>query len=197
MTRHGNIFALLFGIADERQKEMIFSNVIYNQDIPGITTPYFKFYELEAMCQSGNLKEVKEEILSYWGGMLKRGAVTFWEEYDPSQPKEEQYSMYQDPYGKSLCHAWAGSPIYLIGRYFMGIRPLKAGYERFLAEPECRMFEEADCRVPIKGGEIRIEWKGGLLKAVTDKEGGELRVNGKRYPLTPKEEIQIRYKEDK
>lgn len=33
--------------------------------------------------------------------MLSHDAVTFWEEYDPTQTGNEKYSMYGDPYGKA------------------------------------------------------------------------------------------------
>lgn len=172
VTRHGNIFALLFHIANEYQEKPILNNVIFSDKIAAITTPYFKFYELEVLCRLGELASVKEKIEAYWGAMLDRGAVTFWEEFDPKQPEEEQYSMYDDPYGKSFCHAWAGSPIYLIGRYFMGVRPLKPGYEEFEVKPACDMWKEAECTVPLKDGKVIIRWKEGKLSVRTDRDGG-------------------------
>ena len=117
VTRHANIFAILFDIADKQKQEKILKNVLENDEIPAITTPYFNFFELDVLCQMGKLTEVLDKIRSYWGGMLDLGAVTFWEEYDPSVPKEEQYDMYGDHFGKSLCHAWAASPIYFLAKY--------------------------------------------------------------------------------
>jgi hypothetical protein len=29
--------------------------------------------------------------------------------------------MYGRPFGKSLCHAWGASPIYLLGKYYLGV----------------------------------------------------------------------------
>lgn len=69
-------------------------SVLLNDNIPAITTPYFKFYELDVLCRMGRYAEVLEQIKAYWGGMLARGTVTFWEEYDPNVPEEEQYNMY-------------------------------------------------------------------------------------------------------
>ncbi len=66
-------------------------HVLLNDAVPAITTPYFKFYELDILCRMGRLEEVLGQIKSYWGGMLQRGAVTFWEEYDPDVPGEKQY----------------------------------------------------------------------------------------------------------
>ena len=118
VTRHANIFAILFDIADEERKKLLLKTVLLSSEVPAITTPYFRFFELEALCRLGQLDLVLKEIKSYWGGMLKMGATTFWEEYDPGKPLEAQYEMYGDPYGKSLCHAWAASPIYFLMKYF-------------------------------------------------------------------------------
>lgn len=79
VTRHANIFAILYGIADAGRQTQIVDSVLLNDSIPAITTPYFKFYELDALCRMGKYAEVLEQIKSYWGGMLARGAVTFWE----------------------------------------------------------------------------------------------------------------------
>lgn len=189
VTRHANIFAVLFEIADSHQVESIWNNVIFNEGVDKITTPYFKFYELEALCRAGKFSEVLQAVDEYWGSMLDGGAVTFWEEYDPEKPMEEQYGMYGDPYGKSLCHAWAGSPIYLIGRYLMGVRPLKPGYESFEAAPVCTAFAWADCTLPLKDGRIRIQWKDGTLSVWTDKPGGVLKLDGREIPLVPGETV--------
>lgn len=70
--------------------------------------------------------------------------------------------MYGDPYGKSLCHAWAASPIYLLARYFVGLRPLPSGgYE---ARPEARFFRELDATFPLGGRLVRVRLKDGALQ---------------------------------
>lgn len=163
VTRHANIFAILFGIADEGRKKLLADSVLRNPDVPAITTPYFRFFELEALCRLGRLDEVLAQIKSYWGGMLKLGAVTFWEEYDPEKPPEAQYEMYGDPYGKSLCHAWAASPIYLLGRYFAGLRPLSPGGGEYEVLPQTCFFKKLDCSFPMGGKLIGIRWEKGAL----------------------------------
>lgn len=40
--------------------------------------------------------------------------------------------MYGRKFGKSLCHAWGASPIYLLGKYYLGIKPTSAGYATYL-----------------------------------------------------------------
>lgn len=166
VTRHANIFAVVFGVADETQQESIARNVLLNPEVPQITTPYFKFFELDALCRLGYLDQVMERIKSYWGGMLDRGAVTFWEEFDPGQQAPEQYSMYGDPFGKSLCHAWGASPAYLLGKYFLGVRPTSPGYETYEVKPVTRFFKELDCQMPVKNGVVFIRLKDGEVKAM-------------------------------
>lgn len=74
-------------------------------------------------------------VLNYWGGMLREGATSFWEKYVPTERGVQHLAMCGRPYGKSLCHAWGASPIYLIGRYFLGVKPLKPGYAEYEVRP--------------------------------------------------------------
>ena len=179
VTRHANIFAIVFDLADGSRKQLLALSVLFNPSVPSIKTPYFRFYELEALCRLGYLKEVLQEIKSYWGGMLHLGAVTFWEEYDPSKPLEQQYEMYGDPFGKSLCHAWSASPIYLLARYFAGLRPLEPGGTEFEAAPQTQFFRELDCTFPmgqkqvhitLHNGQVSVESYPYINSSLTDKE---------------------------
>lgn len=156
VTRHANILAIVFDLVDQSRKEQIVKNVLFNDAVPAITTPYFRFFELDAMCRLGYLKEVLSEIKSYWGGMLKLGAVTFWEEYDPKLPLEKQYAMYGDPFGKSLCHAWAASPIYLLARYFVGLRPDDMSPKGFAVDLAPGFFDSLDCALRLGEKTVRV-----------------------------------------
>ena len=88
VTRQGNVFAILFDLVDRQTQELLCRSVLENPEIPPITTPYFQFFELEALCRLGRLARVMQTIHSYWGGMLSCGATTFWEEYDPAKRAE-------------------------------------------------------------------------------------------------------------
>lgn len=163
VSRHANIFAILFDIADRGRKEQIAAKVLRNDEIPQITTPYFKFYEMDALCRMGCLEEVLTRIREYWGGMLERGAVTFWEEYDPAVLAEEQYDMYGDKFGKSLCHAWSASPIYLLARYFVGLKITDPLQEEYELHPHLEYFDSLDCTLPVGSRNIHMMWDGTKL----------------------------------
>ncbi len=160
ITKFPNMFAILYDFASEQEKKQIQENVLLNADIPAITTPYMRFYELEALCQMGQQAEVLPQMKAYWGGMLREGATTFWEKYNPAEHGTEHLAMYGRPYGKSLCHAWGASPLYIIGRYFLGVKPTKPGYQEYEVRPVLGGLEWMEGEVPTPFGKIRVKVAG-------------------------------------
>ncbi|GMQ57970.1 alpha-L-rhamnosidase [Vallitalea sediminicola] len=191
VTRQANIFAILFNIADDKKRASIAHNVLLNDDIDPITTPYFKYYELEVLCKLGYLGEVMQIIKEYWGGMIDQGATTFWEKFDPKEDRQEQYSMYEDKYGKSLCHAWGASPIYLIGRYFIGLCPIEPGYKKFRISPKLNSFTNFTCKFPVKNGIVKLDFNNNKLCVISDVSGGVLNYKGKEYIIKKDNELVI------
>ncbi|MBE5797421.1 MAG: alpha-rhamnosidase [Clostridiales bacterium] len=184
VTRHANIFALLFGYAGKK-RERILRNVLLNDAVPAIRTPYFKFYELDALCDAGETDEVLRRIREYWGSMVDGGATSIWEEYSPDEPMEAQYGMYGDKFGKSLCHAWGASPIYLLGRWFMGVKPTSPGYRTFEVRPQAADLDWFEGTVPVGPwlGEVHIRVQGGVCTVCATVDGGTLYWQGREYPL--------------
>ena len=185
VRRHANLFAIIYGFADSEMTDQIVKNVILNDNVPAITTPYFKFYELEALCRVGLIDKVTDVIRSYWGGMLSEGATSFWEEYDPNMTGAEHYAMYGDPFDKSLCHAWGASPIYLLGRYYLGVSPTKDGYEEFEVSPNSGGLGKISGTIPTRNGTIDVSTDGTTATVTTKLTGGYYLSNGKRIPITP------------
>lgn len=74
-------------------------------------TPYLYHYMIEAMLTCGMKKEALGLLTSYWGGMVRSGADTFWEIYDPSDPL---LSPYKSVLVNSYCHAWSCTPSYFV-----------------------------------------------------------------------------------
>ena len=183
ITKFPNIFAILYDFANEDEKSLITKNVLLNPDVPSITTPYMRFYELEALCQMGMQDSVLKELKAYWGGMLHEGATTFWEKYNPEEHGTEHLAMYGRPYGKSLCHAWGASPLYLLGRYFLGVSPTKPGYEEYEVRPVLGGLEWIEGDVPTPRGLIHVKMNKEEVTISSDFPGGKLIVVGKEYPI--------------
>ena len=157
ITKFPNMFAILYGYAYEEQRREIMQSVMLNPDIPAITTPYMRFYELETLCMDGLHTQVLQEMRDYWGGMLREGATSFWEKYVPTESGTQHLAMYGRPYGKSLCHAWGASPVYLLGKYYLGVRPTKPGYAEFEIRPSLGDLDWLQGDVPTPHGMIHVE----------------------------------------
>ena len=193
ITKFPNMFAIIYDIVDEEDKQTLLKGVMLNDKIEAITTPYMRFYELEALCKMGLQETVLPEIKAYWGGMLREGATSFWEKYIPSETGTQHLSMYGRPYGKSLCHAWGASPVYLLGRYFLGVEPQKPGYETFLVRPRLGGLQWMRGDVPTPFGKIHVEMDAHHVTVQSDGGEGSLLFQGKTYPIPCQQSVTINY----
>ena len=102
------------------------------------------------------------------------------------RPYPQRLGMYGHPYGKSLCHAWGASPLYLLGKYFLGVRPTKPGYKEWVAEPRLGNLKWMRGDVPTPRGNIHIEMtrKEITVKANNCGEGTLLFSSSKRPRVT-------------
>ena len=101
--------------------------------------------------------------------------------------------MYGRPFGKSLCHAWGASPLYLLGRYYLGVSPTKPGFEEYAVRPDLGGLEWMEGSVPTPNGAIRVSVRNGAATATGPAKGrGVLVWHGKSLPIAPGETVTIR-----
>lgn len=189
VSRHSNILACLFLPMDEARKKALYEHAILNNDVPQITTPYFKFYENLVHCEMGSDERLETSIREYYGAMLRLGATTLYEQFDPTQSGTEHYAMYGHPFEKSLCHAWSCSPIFLLGRYRAGVRSTGIAYESFEVTPRLGGLNHFDCTVPLPTGKVRVYMDHDHLSVCATAPGGTLIFSGKTYQLEQNKEI--------
>lgn len=96
----------------EAQRALRALKTTENVCTPG--APYLFHYYIEALIKSGLKEEAKKEMAEYWGGMIHKGADTFWEVYDPRNEYLSPYNFYPV---NSYCHAWSCTPTYFIRKY--------------------------------------------------------------------------------
>lgn len=101
-------------VAGEKAREVL-KNAEEDPDALRIVTPYLYHHYIQALLDAGEREEALQKMAKYWGGMARQGADTFWEMYDPENPKAS-------PYGgtivNSYCHAWSCGPSYFLRKYF-------------------------------------------------------------------------------
>lgn len=180
ITPFTNMFAVLFGYLDKTKTEAVKQNVLLNPHALKITTPYMRFYELEALCALGEQKHVLKEMRDYWGGMIKLGATTFWEKYNPE--RTNQTAMYGRPFGNSFCHAWGASPIYLLGKYYLGVKPTSPGYKTYDIEPNLGDLQWMEGDVPTPNGKVHLYFNTKEIRVKADEGTGTLRFSSKSKP---------------
>ena len=193
ITKFPNMFAILYDFVPEEDKEKLMQTVMLNKKIEPITTPYMRFYELAALCQMGYQDEVLPEIKGYWGGMLREGATSFWEKYNPEESGTQHLAMYGRPYGKSLCHAWGASPVYLLGKYFLGVNPTKPGYIEYEIKPTLGGLEWMEGEVPTPFGKICVKMDAHNVTVKSDGGRGILFINGECIEIPARKEIIYTY----
>lgn len=191
ITKFANMFAILYGLAYEEERHEIMQSVMLNPVIDPITTPYMRFYELETLCIDGLQEQVLQEMKAYWGGMLREGATSFWEKYNPEEKGAQHLAMYGRPYGKSLCHAWGASPIYLIGKYFLGVRPTKPGYEEYEVHPALGGLKWMEGDVPTPFGKIHVKMNTHEISVQSDGGHGTLIIGDQHISIPANKEIKI------
>ena len=192
LTRYPNMFGLFYGYFDEAKRARVVKDVLLNDNVLKIQTPYMRFYELESLCSLGMQETVTKEIKSYWGGMLNLGATSFWELYNPSEKGVAHYAMYGRRYGKSLCHAWGASPTYLLGKYYLGVTPTQPGFAAYEVKPNLGGLEWIEGDVPAPFGRIHVKFDKKSVSVLSDGGKGVLVLpTGQRVDIPAGREISM------
>lgn len=105
---------VLSGVASKAEGAKALSKLASIQNVVYPGAPYLYHYVIEAMIQCDMKTEAKDLLVNYWGGMVTKGADTFWEVYDP---KDDFLSPYNFFPVNSYCHAWSCTPVYFIRKY--------------------------------------------------------------------------------
>lgn len=176
-TRHPNFLAVVSGMTTSDHYAGI-KKLLENSSVKPAGTPYMAGFEVMALAQIGNTDYMLNHVNDYWGGMLKMGASTFWEAYDPNETYEEQYSFYGRPYGKSLCHAWSAGPAAFLPSGLFGLKPTADGWKRFTLDPNTGNLEWSSVCVPTKYGNITVDIENNEIQ-ISIPEGTILEWKGK------------------
>lgn len=109
------IWMILSGIAAEDGSAILEKIEAIPEATPA-ATPYLYHHYIQALLLCGEQEKAYKKMKAYWGGMLDRGADTFWEIYNPDAP---DISPYGGKIIHSFCHAWSCTPTYFLRTYFL------------------------------------------------------------------------------
>lgn len=138
---------LLLSDIDQTQKREIY--LVLKRKAPIFITGYFNLFYLLAMHQQSDHQAITQLLDSFWGGMLRSGATSTWETFDP---------VTQTTRSVSQTHAWAGGPTYFLPAFITGLRPLTPGFRQVLVEPTL-ITPSASAKLNTACGKISVDWK--------------------------------------
>ncbi len=108
------VWMVLSGIATKAEAQRALKALPVTEGVVRPGTPYAYHYYIQALVNCGLKEEARTALANYWGGMIRKGADTFWEAYDPANDYLSPYNFFPM---NSYCHAWSCTPVYFIRKY--------------------------------------------------------------------------------
>ncbi len=114
-----------------------------------------------------------QNVRGVYGGMLSRGATSFWEDFDPTwsdgagridEPTPDGLAdLHGDRgaycyvgYRHSLCHGWSAGVCAYLSEYVLGVKILEPGCRKVLLQPSLGDLERLDGTYPTPYGVMEI-----------------------------------------
>jgi hypothetical protein len=175
--KHPNAMAVLAGVLSPEEAARVAGErlTVKNQTV---ITPYYGDYVLQALASVGRQQDGLDFLRAYWGEMVRHGATTFWEAFDPAWPAGDENDFHRHTdvvgyggYRTSLCHGWASGPTAWLSAEVLGVRPMAPGGDRVRIAPHLGDLKWAAGRVPTAHGEVTVRHElhanGSLTSTIT------------------------------
>lgn len=173
---------VLAGLADAKT---VHADLLGKNGAKGMST-FMGYYILSAMAKAGDYQGCLDCIREYWGGMLKLGATTFWEDFSIDWMENAARIDELTPEGKvdvhaayggfcytglrhSFCHGWAAGCTPWLSEYVLGIQILEPGMKKIRIAPQLGDLEWAEGTYPTPYGEIWVSHRKGTDGTVETK----------------------------
>ncbi|MGM9625440.1 MAG: alpha-L-rhamnosidase C-terminal domain-containing protein [Eubacteriales bacterium] len=134
---------------------------------------FLGYYILKAKALAGDYVGALNALREYWGGMIRMGATTFWEDFnldwmENAAPIDEivpadKVDIHGDwgaycyvRFRHSLCHGWASGPCPYLTQYVLGIRIEEAGCKKLRIDPQLGDLSYAKGTFPTPYGLVTV-----------------------------------------
>jgi hypothetical protein len=189
ISLHANLFPLALGLVEEENVPRVME---YIRSRGLVCSVYAAQFLMDAIYQSGDgdygLKMLTKEDERGWYNMVRHNATITYEAWDDKFKNNQDWN-----------HAWGAAPANIIPRRLIGVRPLKAGFEQMIIEPQSSSLKNIEATVPtIRGAvDVKITKSDELyrMEVVTPanttaevslpsfENVGQLRINGRKVAL--------------
>ena len=168
-SKQAAAFLSLSGLGDAKQ---INDQVLSPGGAHGYST-FLGYYTLAAKALAGDYQGALDDLRAYWGGMLKMGATTFWEDFDLDWMENavgideivpaDKVDVHGDwgaycyvKFRHSLCHGWSSGPVPYAARHILGITILEPGCKKLSVVPHLGDLEYARGSYPTPLGVVKV-----------------------------------------
>jgi alpha-L-rhamnosidase len=165
-AQDANAFAVLYGVAPSDKQPSILQNLKAALETSNgplafapasgftqIISPFSSTFEAWARFEAGDADGALSLIRTVWGHM-RQGQPFYsggtWERMTPD--------AVPDSIATSLAHGWGSGPTSALSKYVLGVRPIQAGYQTWLLEPQPGDLSWAAGTVPTPYGPIGVAW---------------------------------------
>lgn len=141
----------------------------------GLST-FMSYYILKALSQTAGMVDALAILKEYYGGMLSRGATTFWENFDvewlknsgriDKLPVKGQKDLHGDfgeycykGFRHSLCHGWSCGPIQFLFEEVLGVNVISSGCRVISIKPNLGDLTYCKGTFPTPYGNVYIKHK--------------------------------------
>ena len=145
---------------------------IENGGARGFST-FTAYFILKALSVGGSKKAVNF-AKEYYGGMLDRGATSFWEDFNvewlegsgriDELPKDGEKDLHGDfgnycykGFRHSLCHGWASGILPFVYEELLGLKIDEAGFKKISIKPDLCGLDYVRAEIPSPEGLIKIK----------------------------------------
>ncbi|RZK63614.1 MAG: hypothetical protein EOO85_30970, partial [Pedobacter sp.] len=129
---HAGADAVTTGLLTDNEIKVIYDNS-FNDKINRISySPFNQFFIIQAFAKMKKYDDALSSIRDLWGGQIKYGGTTFFEDYRPSwnQAVEKNAAIPNNQCGfTSLTHPWGSGVTKWLTEEVLGIKPTSPGFK--------------------------------------------------------------------
>jgi len=165
--------AALMAMAELDCAKKLNAEVLSPGGAKGFST-FFGYYLLRAKALAGDHSGALEAMKAYWGGMLRMGATTFWEDFDIDWMENAVGIDRIVPPGKvdihgdwgnfcyvklrhSLCHGWSSGPVPYLTENVLGVSVAEPACGKLVVNPNLDGLNYVSGSFPTPRGTVNIK----------------------------------------
>lgn len=149
--------ALLARVGDAATRQALVAALAGDTLRPS-TTPWGQVLEVESLLRADRADVALPRIRHYWGGMLERGATTFWEAFDPDENPDTMFDLNGQRFALALCHARSGAIAATLAGSVLGVRAREPGFAAVDVVPHLGDLAWVEGVVPTPRGPITVRF---------------------------------------